>query len=456
MKKEPLVSIYIPCKDYGEYLSNAIDSVVNQVYTNWELIIINEGSNDNTSKIARYYQKKYPNQISLIEHNKPIGLQKVANKVLDIAKGKYVVRLDADDWFHELALFAMVSKIEQNPKAGIIYGNYFYTNEDGKILGIESRPQLGKEDLVGHLPPHGACTLFDKKILINEGGYFEEVDAQDGWDLWYKLFKKVEAISLDLPLFYYRQHEKSLSKDNNRLLNARAKIFEKIRNKSIKQTSPSVLAVLPVKESYPNLKNVPYKTINGRSLIEIAISNALISDQINDLIVSSESETVLNFSKELETKKLVPKHQRILREDITSRNIPITDFLISASKHFKNVNGKYPDILVYLSLHAINRRAEHIDQAINNLIISESDSVVSVQEEREPMFNYKESGLNLINPGRFKDLSFDKERLYRFNGSIIASLWNNISKNDLFGQKTSFIEMNHNDSIQIKDNSLFD
>ncbi len=456
MKKKPIVSIYIPCKDYGEYLSNAIDSVVNQVYTNWELIIINEGSNDNTSKIARSYQKKYPNQISLIEHNKPIGLQKVANKVLDIAKGKYVVRLDADDWFHELALFAMVSKIEENPKAGIIYGNYFYTNEDGKILGIESRPQLGKEDLVGHLPPHGACTLFDKKILINEGGYFEEVDAQDGWDLWYKLFKKVEAISLDLPLFYYRQHEKSLSKDNNRLLNARAKIFEKIRNKSIKQTSPSVLAVLPVKESYPNLKNIPYKTINGKSLIEIAISNALMSDQINDLIVSSESQTVLNFSKELEKKKLVPKHQRILRKDITSRNIPITDFLISASKHFKNVNGKYPDILVYLSLHAINRRAKHIDQAINNLIISESDSVVSVQEEREPMFNYKESGLNLINPGRFKDLSFDKERLYRFNGSIIASLWNNISKNDLFGQKTSFIEMNHSDSIQIKDNSLFD
>ena len=456
MKKEPLVSIYIPCKDYGEYLSNAIDSVVNQVYTNWELIIINEGSNDNTSKIARSYQKKYPNQISLIEHNKPIGLQKVANKVLDIAKGKYVVRLDADDWFHELALFAMVSKIEENPKAGIIYGNYFYTNEDGKILGIESRPQLGKEDLVGHLPPHGACTLFDKKILINEGGYFEEVDAQDGWDLWYKLFKKVEAISLDLPLFYYRQHEKSLSKDNNRLLNARAKIFEKIRKKSPQQTSPIVVAVLPVKESYPNLKNVPYKTINGRSLLEIAISNALMSDQINDLIISSESQRVLNFSKELEIKKLVPKHQRILRKNISSRNIPITDFLISASKHFKNVNGKYPDILVYLSLHAINRRAEHIDQAINNLIISESDSVVSVQEEREPMFNYKESGLNLINPGRFKDLSFDKERLYRFNGSIIASLWNNISKNNLFGQKTSFIEMNHNDSIQTKDNSLFD
>ena len=72
------------------------------------------------------------------------------------------------------------------------------------------------------------------------------------------------------------------------------------------------------------------------------------------------------------------------------------------------------------------------------------------------MFNYGKSGLNLINPGRFRDLSYDKERLYRFNGSIIASLWNNISNNSLFGTKTSFIEMSFKDSVQVKDSSLFD
>ena len=170
-----------------------------------------------------------------------------------------------------------------------------------------------------------------------------------------------------------------------------------------------------------------------------------MSDQINDLVMSSESQRVLNFSKE-QRSKTCPS-TRILRKIL--QEIFDYGFSYFSFKTSKNVIGKYPDILVYLSLHAINRRAEHIDQAINNLIISESDSVVSVQEEREPMFNYKESGLNLINPGRFKDLSFDKERLYRFNGSIIASLWNNISKNNLWS-KTSFIEMNHNDSIQQK------
>tara|TARA_B100001059_G_scaffold81784_1_gene79836 strand:- start:9307 stop:10680 length:1374 start_codon:yes stop_codon:yes gene_type:complete len=456
MKSPPLVTIYIPSKNYGKFLEKSIQSVISQIYTNWELIIIDEGSSDNTKTIAKNFVKKYPSKIKFIRNNKPVGLQKIANNVLDNANGKYMIRLDADDWLNEIAIFIMVEKLENNLNAGIAYGNYFYTDENGKIIGVETRYELDIEDTAGHLPPHGACTLFETNALKKAGGYSEKVDAQDGWDLWYKLYKKIGAISLDLPLFYYRQHSKSLSNDNDRLLSARAKIFEEIRKKKKENYKPKVLAVIPVKESYPNLKNVPYQKINGRTLLEIAIENALNSDQIDQLIVSSESQNVLNFSQQLEEDNLVPLHNRLLRKDNSSNNIPITDFLISAAEFYFKKNGNYPDILVYLSLHAINRRTKHIDNAINSLIVSESDSVVSVQEEREPMFNYGKSGLNLINPGRFKDLSFDKERLYRFNGSIIASLWENISRNDLFGIKTSFIEMNNKDSIQIKDNSLFD
>ena len=204
------------------------------------------------------------------------------------------------------------------------------------------------------------------------------------------------------------------------------------------------------------MKNVPYQKINGKSLLEISINSALNSNQVNALVVSSESKSVLKFSEQLESKKIVSSHYRYLRSSNESNNIPINDFLRSAGHFYEKEFGEYPEILIYLSLHAINRNKDHIEEAINNLIISESECVVSVQEEREPMFNITNSGLNLINPGRFKDLSFEKERLYRFNGSIIASTWNNILKNNLFGSKTSFIEMNHNDSIQVKDSSLFD
>lgn len=457
IKKLPLVTVYIPSRNYGKFLEKSVLSVIDQLYLEWELFIIDEGSTDNTKTIAENYQNKYPTKIKLIQNKEPLGLQKLANDLLDIAKGKYIIRLDADDWFHEVALLSLVNKLEESPKAGIAYGNYFYTDHNGNIIGIETRYKLGKEDISGHLPPHGACTLVETEALRNVDGYLESVNAQDGWDLWYKLFKKIGAINIDLPVFYYRQHKKSLSKDYNRLLKARAKIFEQIRKSSKEKYKPRVLAVIPVKESYPELKNVPYQKIQGKSLLEIAINNALDSNQISELIVSSESKDVLKFSEDLEKKQIVRKHHRLLRrESIELNKIPINDFLIKSANYYNKLYKCYPDILVYLSLHAVNRKKFHIDSAINTLIVSESDSVISVQEEREPMFKYGRNGLDLINPGRFKDLSFDRERLYRFNGSIIASLWHNVSNNNLFGLKTSFIEMTHKDSIQIKDKSLFD
>ena len=117
MKKNnslPLVTIYIPSRNYSQYLENSINSVINQTYTNWELILIDEASTDNTFIIAQKFERKYPNKITLIKNEKPQGLQKVANKILKIANGKYMMRLDADDWLHEIALTEMVKKIEKD------------------------------------------------------------------------------------------------------------------------------------------------------------------------------------------------------------------------------------------------------------------------------------------------------------------------------------------------------
>tara|TARA_X000000950_G_scaffold166898_1_gene203786 strand:- start:17303 stop:18682 length:1380 start_codon:yes stop_codon:yes gene_type:complete len=450
-KTQPLVTIYIPSRNYGRYLEQSIQSIIDQIYINWELFIIDEGSNDNTEKVSKKFQDKYPSKIIFIKNKTPKGLQKVANEVLKKANGKYMIRLDADDWLNEIALFIMVEKLENNSKAGIAYGNYFYTDISGTIIGVETRPKLGDEDMLGQIPPHGACTMFETESLRKAGGYSERVDAQDGWDLWYKLYKKIGAISIDIPLFYYRQHDNSLSKDNSRLLKARAKIFHEIREKTIKTNNLKIVALIPVKESYPSLKNVPYKKIRGKTLLEIAINNALKSKEIDEVILYSQSQKVLDFSKKLETNNKVPKHLRLLRtQNKESNNIPIRDFMFSAGEHYTKQKGVNPDIVMFLSLHAVNRRKIHIEKAINNLLLSGSDSVVSVQEEREPMFNYGKSGLNLINPGRFRNLSFDKEKLYRFNGSIIATNWETIKSGSLFGLNTSFIEMSSKDSIQIK------
>ena len=458
MSSDPLVTIYIPCRNYGKYLRQSVESVITQIYKNWELIIIDEASSDETAVIAKELLEELPDQITLIQNKKPMGLQKLANHVLSIANGKYMMRLDADDWLDDSALILMVTKLESSNKAGLIYGNYYYTDTDGKVIGVEMREAIEDDNYSGQIHPHGACTLFRTKALKSVGGYSEDVNAQDGWDLWYKLYNRIGATSIQAPVFYYRQHRDSMSLDSNRLLKARSKIFEDIAAKLEGDYKPTSVAVIPVKESYPDFEGVPYQKINGQSLLELAIINASKSKKLNSLIVSSESEDVILFSEKLEKSGKVPSHTRLLREKNKSeeklRNIPIRDFMFLAGKHFFEKNQSFPDIMIFLSMHAINRRHDHIDKALNVLRVTESDSVVSVQEEREPMFSYMEDGLNLINPGRFQDLIYDRERLYRFNGCLIATWWEILEAHGLFGDKIAHIEMSAEDSMQIKTSSM--
>jgi len=456
MNTTPLVTIYIPCRNYGHFLTQCVESVFSQLYTNWELIIVDEASTDDTISIAEDFCHLRPDAITFIHNETATGLQKLANTVLGLAKGKYMVRLDADDWLDECALLTMVAKLEATPDIGMVYGNYFYTDIDGKVLGIERRHKLGDEDTVGHLPPHGACTMFQTRALKVVGGYSEDVNAQDGWELWYKLYSRIGAASLDIPIFYYRQHGSSLSRDSNRLLKARSRIFSRISETLEGDYKPTCVAVIPVRESYPGFDGVPYRKFDDSSLLERAILSAAQSNKVDSVLVSSQSQRVLDYAEKLELEGRVPPHLRLLRveDENSGRNIPIRDLMVNAGEHYAEVNGVFPDVMAFLSLHAVHRRTEHIDKALNVLRITESDTVVSVQEEREPMFTHGETGLQLLNPGRFQELSFDRERFYRFNGSIIATWWEVLQAHHLFGEKTAFIEMSSQDSLQIKDPSM--
>ena len=445
------MTVYIPCCNYGRFLRQSVESVYRQLYTNWELIIVDEGSDDDSVIIADELCRQEPSKTTLIKNPRATGLQRLANTVLGLARGKYMIRLDADDWFDENALLVLVAKLESSPKIGLAYGNYFYTDSSGNVLGMERRHKLGVEDNAGHLPPHGACTMFRTRSLKAVGGYSEDINAQDGWELWFKLHDRIGAVSLDLPIFYYRQHGNSLSRDSNRLLDARSKIFERLSESLEGDYGLKNIAIVPVKESYPGFEGVPYRRYNGSSLLERAIISAAQSSKISQVVVSSTSQRVLDYAEELERSGSVPPHLRALRiENADQRNVPIRDLMKHAGDQFYKSTGEYPDSVAFLSLHAVNRRTSHIDKALNVMRLTESDSVVSVEEEREPMFRHGEAGLELLNQGRFQDLTYDRERLYRFNGSIISCWWDVLQQHELFGNKIAFVEMSAEESIQIK------
>ncbi len=196
------VTIYVPCHNYGHFLGEALDSIIAQTFEDWELLIIDEGSGDDTAKIAAKYHAIHGDKIRIILHDTPRGLLATANEAIELARGRYIMRLDADDWLDENALLVMVHHLDQNRDVALVYPNYIYVDKAGNYLGVENRKRIGAESRLLDLPAHGACTMVRRRILKSVGGYDETLDRQDGYQLWLKISNRYKVADISTPLFF--------------------------------------------------------------------------------------------------------------------------------------------------------------------------------------------------------------------------------------------------------------
>lgn len=423
--------------------------MLSQSFSDWELFLVDEASEDDSLRIMQDFAELSGGRIKVIAHDTPLGLQRTANEVLGLARGRYFIRLDADDWFDEAALLILVTRLESDERFGIAWGNYYYTDPDGRVIGVEHANKPGAGLVSPLTAPHGACTMVRTRALKSVGGYSEDVDAQDGWELWNKLLNQVEATSVASAVFYYRQHGTSLSRDTERLLRARAQIFEKLATQKDSSYDLTVLAVIGVREDYPDNPGVPYQTINGISLLEHNLKGTLEAHRVGSVMISSKSERVLAFSEKLQADGIVGSHLRRLREtEEQEGKLPVQEVLFDAGRYFLEREGYAPDIIVFCGIHSIHRTSDHIDNAINVLRLNRFDSVVSVQDERSVLFSMGEQGLKVVNPGRLQALQFDHERIFRFNGALVAAWWDVLEAGSLFGDRVGFIEMSAAESRQ--------
>ena len=239
MKNKPLVTIYIVNHNYGAYIQKAINSVFNQTYKNIQLLIIDNGSTDNSRELLK---KISPQNASVIlQKNK--GLIFANNLAIKISKGKFIMRLDADDWLDKTAISTMIKEFNKNSQVGLIFPNYYEVDERGKNPVLVERHNFNKVTLLDQ-PAHGACTIFRKELMEKVGFYDEEFNCQDGFDIWLKFIKKYKIKNIKKPLFFYRQHNKSLTKNESNILKTRNKILIKnIQNKKLK----NIYAVIPIR-----------------------------------------------------------------------------------------------------------------------------------------------------------------------------------------------------------------
>ena len=252
----PRVSVYIPCHHYGRFLDGAIRSVFDQTYRDWELIVIDDGSTDETQGVAQDWAVRHPDRVRVLRNPASRGLQACANMAIEAAIGDYVIRLDPDDFFDESALLVLATYLEEHPEVGLVYPNYTYVDEHGTYLGVEYRKKIGSEAKLLDLPSHGACTMVRKRLLKSVGGYDERYDAQDGHELWLKVLHRSQVANVSTPLFFYRQHSGSISRDEGRLLSARRQIKKGLASRQGGGVSPRAVAIIPAKNTYryfPNL-----------------------------------------------------------------------------------------------------------------------------------------------------------------------------------------------------------
>lgn len=442
---KPDITVYLVSHNYGRYLEQAVESVLHQSRADWELIIMDDGSRDQTSEISASYLTKHPDRIRVVTHTDARGLQVTANEALRLARGRYVMRLDADDYLDENALLVLGHYLDEHPDVALVYPNYIYVDEKGNHLGVEHRKSVGDEARLLDQPAHGACTLVRKRVLKQVGGYDESNDRQDGHDLWLKVVNRHKVANVSTPLFYYRQHSQSLSRNEAALLATRARIKRSQVERDKGAVEPRSVAIIGAKNTYSTMPNVVLTELGGRPLIDYTIDQAFAVDGFETILVTTDDPGVVEYCQE----RYPTICARVRPTELSGVGVPEDAVIAEAVDHLEQL-GTYPDIVASLSVHCPLRRSEYIRKAMDTLLLYNADSVISVYEDYERYYMHGRDGLEPLNPAMHRQLRVEREALFVNNGSILV-LWRDVlGTSDGSIRKTGHIVMPRWDSFQIK------
>ncbi|MDP3557264.1 MAG: glycosyltransferase family 2 protein [Bacteroidota bacterium] len=220
----PAVSVVMSVYNGGNYLQEAIESILKQRFIDFEFIIINDGSTDASENIIKLFND---GRIVYVNNESNIGLIDSLNKGLKIAKGKYIARMDADDIALDDRLELQVQKFIENPKA-IVVGSDYYLLSGTKLSYIKNTNDSDYNKAVLFFSPCFCHPTVMMKNVFNEKNIFydREYKHAEDYKLWTDLFALGEFLNVDRALLKYRSHDTQISNKNKE---AQLQISNKIR-----------------------------------------------------------------------------------------------------------------------------------------------------------------------------------------------------------------------------------
>lgn len=201
-----LVSVIIPSFNSAKYLGSAIQSVLDQTYTDIEIIIVNDGSTDETESVLEGYIGKV-----VIINQKNSGVSAARNNGFKISQGEFVCFLDADDWFFPSNIDSKVNMLNSNPKLGLVHGNVVVTDENLNSNGTILKGKKGKviPELLKLVPPAIPCpsnVLIRREAIINHSVFDERLSTSADYDLWLRIAQEWDVGWVNEECIKYRQH----------------------------------------------------------------------------------------------------------------------------------------------------------------------------------------------------------------------------------------------------------
>lgn len=203
-----LVSIILPVYNGEDFLRESIDSVINQTYKNWELLILDDCSTDSTSIIAKEYETK-DNRIRYIRNEKNLKLPGNLNKGFSLSKGNYLTWTSDDNKFRPMALEKMLGELI-NTSSDLVYASYQVIDEQGNNIQVIPADKKGKKHILGSNVV-GACFMYTRRAYENTGDYNDELFWVEDFDYWQRMISMYEPAVIDEILYDYRWHSSSLT-----------------------------------------------------------------------------------------------------------------------------------------------------------------------------------------------------------------------------------------------------
>ena len=216
----PTVTVVIPAYNAMRYLAETMETVLNQTYQDFEVLVVNDGSTDETPNWVNKLSEKEPKVRMVSQANQ--GLAGARCTGVTNARGKYVAFVDADDLWKPTKLEKQVNSLENNPQAGICYTWTALADSDGKatgrVIASHAEGNVWQQMTEMNIVCCGSTPMIRRSCFDDVGLFDRAISPSDDWDMWWRISAKYEFTVIKEPLILYRQHPNNSSKKCDHML----------------------------------------------------------------------------------------------------------------------------------------------------------------------------------------------------------------------------------------------